>query len=226
MTPVVLYLSASDPDAILVTARVLREGGIAVIPTDTVYGLAASIFQPQAIERVFTVKGRNPDAQVPVLIASASDLPILVSEIPRAAWPLINQFWPGALTLVFPAKAALSPLVAKRGGTVAVRVPAARSTLRLLEVLGEPLIGTSANPSGQPPATTAESAAAELGDRVDIVLADDGAITEGRPSTVVELTGGASIVHRVGAIFPGDIRTSVGPQPLVQDRLTDSSDGQ
>src|SRR5947209_17299088 len=119
-------MPAGDHANILVTANVLRNGGIAVIPTDTVYGLAASLYQPKAIERVFQAKQRPLDKRVPVLLASARDLAGLVTEVPRVAWKLIDVLWPGPLTLVLRADD-LCPRALTRGGdTVAVRVPAAR----------------------------------------------------------------------------------------------------
>jgi L-threonylcarbamoyladenylate synthase len=202
--------AGNDPEDIVGVARILRSGGIAVIPTDTVYGLAASIFHPEAVTRVYEAKRRAPDRRVPILLGTAADLPILVSNVPHSAWKLIDHFWPGPLTLVLPAKSTVPNAITRGSPTVAVRVPAARSCLELLQVLGEPLVGTSANVSGTPAAVTAAQALEQLGGSVDAILQDDGAIDAGISSTVVEVTTGPAIIHRVGAVSPDAIRRVVG----------------
>jgi L-threonylcarbamoyladenylate synthase len=202
--------AGDDPEGIMGVARLIRDGGIAVIPTDTVYGLAASIFHPVAVARVFEAKRRPPDRRVPLLLGTAADLPIVVSRIPHAAWKLIDRFWPGPLTLVLPAKSTVPDIITHGGDTVAVRVPAARSCLELLQVLGEPIVGTSANVSGYPAALTAADALTQLGGAVDAVLQGDAAIDVGISSTVVELTTGPAVIHRVGAVAPDAIRAVLG----------------
>jgi L-threonylcarbamoyladenylate synthase len=202
--------SGSDPEGIMRIARVLRNGGIAVIPTDTVYGLAASIFHKGAVDRVFEAKRRPPDRRVPLLLGTAADLPILVSTVPHTAWKLIDRFWPGPLTLVLPARSSVPDSITRGGSTVAVRVPGARSCLELLQVLGEPLVGTSANVSGCPAALTAADALSQLDGAVDAVLEDDAAIDARVSSTVVEVTTGPAVIHRVGAVTPDAIRRVLG----------------
>jgi L-threonylcarbamoyladenylate synthase len=216
-----LLLPASEPGSIAAAATILREGGLVAIPTDTLYGLAASVFRPEAVERVYTAKLRAPEARVPILVSTAADLPVLARSVPRDAWKLIEHFWPGALTLVFPARRSLPEVLTRGGQTVAVRVPAARTALRLLESLGEPVIGTSANLSGRPAATTAAGVLEQLEGRIDAVLEDDGAVAGGPPSTIVDLTGDVPVILRAGAI-PGDaIRDALGTRVNVQERLTD-----
>lgn len=199
-------LTGENPADILTVARILREGGVAVVPTDTVYGIACSIFQPDATQRVFAIKRRDPGSRVPVLLASAADLTKLTRYVPRSAWRLIDAFWPGPLTLVLPATSSIPHAITRGGDTVAVRVPGARSTLELLQSVGEPLVGTSANVSGQPPLTSAAEAVRLLGPEVDAILADDAAIRTGVASTVVELVDGQAVIHRAGAITSEDIR--------------------
>jgi L-threonylcarbamoyladenylate synthase len=205
-------LPASDPANILAVAARIREGGVVAVPTDTVYGLAASIFKPEAIARIFAVKRRAPDTAVPVLIATAADLPLLVEHVPRPAWTLINRFWPGPLTLVLPARDTVPAAVTRGRETVAVRVPAGRSVLLLLETLGEPIIGTSANRHREPPATTAAAVAAELGTHIDAILADDRAVVTGSASTVAEVSESAIQLHREGVVSIEAIRQAMGPR--------------
>lgn len=215
-----VLLRARARDAGGLCAAALREGGVAVIPTDTVYGLAADVFQDDAVSRIFAIKRRPADAPVPVLLATAADLPLLCAEIPRVAWKLINQFWPGPLTLVLPARPSVSPVITAGTGTVAVRVPAAHTCLRVLESLGVPVIGTSANRSGNPAAGTAQAALEELGGDVEVILEDDSAVAGGRPSTVVSLVGEQPVIYRAGVVSADAIRTAVGARVLVRQELT------
>jgi L-threonylcarbamoyladenylate synthase len=200
---------AGRPEDVIAVARVLRDGGVAVVPTDTVYGLSASVLRPEAVKRVFTIKGRVREAAVPVLVSTAADVLLVAREIPRVAWALIDRFWPGPLTIVLPARYGLSRSVTGGGTTVGVRVPAGRSILSLLETVGEPLVGTSANRQSDRTALTAAEALAELGDEVDAVLADD-VLGRGLPSSVVEITESGLILHREGAITPEEVRAAVG----------------
>jgi L-threonylcarbamoyladenylate synthase len=211
---------ASKPEDVLWVTRILREGGLAVIPTDTVYGLAASIFQPQAINRVYQIKRRQPDAAVPVLMATAADIPLVARAVPAVAWRLIDEFWPGPLTLVLAARQNLRPELTGGGTTIGVRVPGSRSCLRLLQALGEPVVGTSANISGDPPAMTAPEAHDRLGEQVDAILEDDASVTLGTSSTVLELTDREATVHRVGAISAEDLRRILGSSVRIHHRLT------
>ncbi|MBV9278748.1 MAG: threonylcarbamoyl-AMP synthase [Chloroflexi bacterium] len=213
-------LRAANPQDIVAAATLLREGGVAIVPTDTVYGLAASVFRADAVERIFAVKQRAPEARVPVLLASAADLSVLVEDVPRLAWKLIDVLWPGPLTLVLPARSSAPDVITRGTDTVAVRVPGARSCLQLLATLGEPLVGTSANRSGQPPALTAQEAFRQVGSGVDAVLADDAAIRVGVSSTVVELAHGRAIVHREGAVSVEVIRGLLGASVNIRRELT------
>jgi L-threonylcarbamoyladenylate synthase len=203
-------LAASEPENILAVSRLLRDGGVAIIPTDTVYGLAASIYQEGAVERVYAIKKRGVEKRVPILLATAADLPLLVEDIPHAAWILISLYWPGPLTLVLPADNMVPRWMLAGGRTVAVRVPFGQSCLQLLQSVGEPLVGTSANVAGQIPALTAAQAQVQLGSLVDAVLVDDDAPLQGAVSTVVEVTDAGVIVHRQGAIGVAELRDRLG----------------
>ena len=184
----------------------LRAGRVVVLPTDTGYGIAAGVFHPASIERVYAVKQRAPSLRLPVLISTAADLPLLASDVPPAAWRLIARFWPGPLTLVLPAKTSAPRPITGGLGTVGIRVPDCRSTLQVLAFLGEPVTGTSANISGQPAALTADDAVRQLGGSIDAVLVDDAALLHPRASSVVELHDGMMTVHREGALSPDALR--------------------
>src|SRR5947209_5951141 len=218
-------LPASDPRAMATCVAVLRSGGIAVIPTDTVYGLACSVLNPKSVARVFQIKRRASTAPVPVLIATAADLTILAADVPTTAWKLIDRFWPGALTLVFPARPSVPPLITARTGTVALRVPAAGSCLQLLETFGEPVTGTSANRSGEVAAATAAQALEALGTEVDAILEDDASVRGGPPSTVVSLVGSQPVIHRLGAVSAEAIHQALGRRVEVRQELTGGHGG-
>lgn len=203
-------LPADDPANILEAAALLRRGGVVAIPTDTVYGLAASVWHPAAVARVFIVKRRAPDSAVPVLTATASDLPLLASNVPSVSWKLIDRFWPGPLTLVFPARPSLDRTITGGGTSVAVRVPGSRTCLQLLEAVGDPLVGTSANLHGSPPALRAGEVVDAIGGEIDCVLAADSEVREGIASTVVGIGADECIIFREGVIPVDSIRRAVG----------------
>jgi L-threonylcarbamoyladenylate synthase len=213
-------LPSGDRESIQTAARLLRDGEVVAIPTDTVYGLAASTLRPESVRRVFEIKGRPAAARVPVLFATAADLPLLVEEVPRVAWTLIDRFWPGPLTVVLPARPSVPSIITGGGRTVAVRVPAGRVCLELLQMLAEPVIGTSANISGRPPAKTAADVARELGNGPAAVLEDDAGIRTGIASTVVEIVDGAPVVHRVGAVTLDQLRQAAGMRVHLRTELT------
>jgi L-threonylcarbamoyladenylate synthase len=177
---------------------VLRRGGVVAFPTDTVYGLGASIFLPRAVEKVFELKGRSRHQPLPVLVGSLDQVSRLASLSPQAL-ALAEEFWPGGLTLVLAALETAPELVTAGSGKVAVRQPHHPTPLALIEGLGAPITGTSANLSGHPPAQTADEVRGQMGERVDLVL-EGGPPPGGRESTVVDLTGKAPLVLREGAI--------------------------
>jgi L-threonylcarbamoyladenylate synthase len=169
-------------------AAIVRGGGIIAFPTETFYGLGACPFDVPAVQRIVDLKGRSlRAAPILALIRSRADLETLVSEITPTAERLMEACWPGPLTLVFRAAAAVPSALTAGTGTIGVRLPAHPDVQRLLEMVGGPLTGTSANRSGQPPAMTAEEVERVLGDGVDAIL-NGGATPGGLPSTVVDTT--------------------------------------
>lgn len=179
--------------------QVLRRGAVVVFPTETFYGLGADALNPDAVERVVAIKGRDPDSPIAVIIAGAEMLPDIVAEIPPAAEKLIRRFWPGPLTLVLPAKPGLPDALLNRGGKIGVRISSHRLATRLTRELGRPLTATSANPSGKKPARSIQEARAYFGDRVEIFL-DGGNLTGKGGSTVAEV-----IENRLRVIREGEI---------------------
>lgn len=203
---------ALDPDLTRqVDAAVghLKRGGVVAIPTDTLYGLAASAVDPDAVARVFEIKGRPSGMAMPVLIADAEDIDLYSVDVPEVARELAHRFWPGPLSLVLRRSAALPDAATAGGDTVALRVPDHAVPRAIARRLGAPITGTSANPSGQPPATTAAAVRKQLGNAVDLVV-DAGESPIGEASTVLDATGPALVVLRAGAISIADISKATG----------------
>lgn len=165
----------------------IGRGELVVLPTDTVYGVAADAFDPKAVQRLLDAKGRGRQSPPPVLVAGATTLRALVAEVPEAVERLVEEFWPGGLTIILPSQPSLSWDLGETHGTVAVRMPADRIALELLEDTG-PLAVSSANLTGQSPAVTAPDAEGMLGDSVAVYL-DGGPSLTGVSSTIVDATG-------------------------------------
>jgi L-threonylcarbamoyladenylate synthase len=181
--------------------RILRMGGVIAFPTDTVYGLGADSFNPAAVERIYEVKGRARQRQLPLLILHAGQLTTLADPIPEIAWFLARRFWPGGLTLVLP-KADSLPVYLAPGPTIAVRVPNHHVCFDIMRGLGHPIIGTSANISGESTAFTAEEVGQQLAGQIDFVI-NGGRCPGGKESTVVDVTHEPPTVLRRG-IIPSD----------------------
>ena len=187
-------------------AASLRIGDLAVIPTDTVYGLAADAFSPPAVTGLLTAKGRDRQMPPPVLVAPAPAT-ALVEDLSASGTDLIDEFWPDGLTLVLRANRNLIWDLGDTKGTVAVRMPLHEITLELLKETG-PLAVSSANRSGAPPATTVADAEAQLGEAVAVYL-DGGPCSRDVPSTIVDLTGAVPKLLRAGVISIARLREVV-----------------
>jgi L-threonylcarbamoyladenylate synthase len=178
--------------------KILQKGGVIAFPTDTVYGLGADAFNSTAVERIYEIKNRLKHRQLPLLIADVEQLITLADPIPEIAWFLARRFWPGGLTLVL-SKTNSLPVYLASGPTIAVRVPNHPVCLALIQRLGNPLIGTSANISGQPAALTAEEVRQQLGGKTNFVI-NGGKCPGGKESTVVDVTHESPIILRQGLI--------------------------
>lgn len=199
-------------DGVTAAVEALQRGELAVIPTDTVYGVAADAFNPIAVGRLLYAKGRGRDMPTPVLVPSARTLEGLADLVPQEARDLVEAFWPGPLTIVLWHAATLAWDLGDTKGTVAVRMPLDRVALAVLERTG-PLAVSSANRSGLPPAVDAAEAARQLGTSVDVYL-DGGPAGDPVPSTIVDLTGEVPKVLRLGALSVEELRAVVpGVEP-------------
>jgi L-threonylcarbamoyladenylate synthase len=164
--------------------RILRQSGVIAMPTESFYALGASTSDEVAVRRVCAIKGRPQGKPILALIADRAQLTALVDEVTSAATTLMERFWPGPLTLIFPASPRLPKVLTAGTGSVGVRQTAHTGLAPLLRQVG-PLTGTSANRSGEPPARTAEDVQRTLGSEVDLIL-DGGMTTGGLPSTIVD----------------------------------------
>ena len=199
-------LPATDPSALRYAADVLRNNGLVAFPTDTVYGVGALAFKPEAVQRLYIVKGRSTDKAIAVLVARNSDLLRVAKELTPAAQWLALRFWPGPVTLVVPKHPDL-PKAVSALPTVGVRLPDHLVAKKLLELTG-PLAVTSANRSGGPSSLTAAAVLAQLNGRIDLVI-DGGPAPGGVPSTVVDCTGAQPVILREGPISAADIERAV-----------------
>ncbi len=178
---------------------ILKQGGIVAFPTDTVYGLGAWISSEQAVERIYQVKGRPRNMALPLLLADISQIGEVAHPVPQIAWFLARTFWPGALTLVLHKSGSVPDIIAAGGETVAVRVPNHPIPMMLAAGAGVPIVGTSANLSGEPSALTADEVYSQFGDKIDLII-DGGKCPGGEESTIVDVTGETPVVLREGAI--------------------------
>lgn len=179
--------------------RFLKMGGIVAFPTDTVYGLGCDHRSREAVARLYEVKGRLSRMALPLLLGSIGQIDEVVLEVPEAARQFAAKFWPGALTLVLKKRESVPDFISAGGDTIAVRVPAHPVPVALANGLGAPIVGTSANLSGQPSAFTAGEVCAYFGSRVDMVI-DGGHVPGGRESTIVDVSGRMPVILREGAI--------------------------
>src|SRR5215470_2650262 len=218
-------------------AASLRKGDLAVMPTDTVYGVAADAFSPPAVVSLLAAKGRDRQMPPPVLVGTVRAATALVENLNDSGKDLIDEFWPGALTLVLRANPTLLWDLGDTKGTVAVRMPLHEVALELLKETG-PLAVSSANRTGAPPATTVADAEAQLGEAVAVYL-DGGPCPGDVPSSIVDLTGPVPRLLRAGAIsvrrlrevvtlavdddgmLDEDALPDIGAQPAVEDALPD-----
>jgi tRNA threonylcarbamoyl adenosine modification protein (Sua5/YciO/YrdC/YwlC family) len=209
MSPVIDCTSEEGlAQGIAAAAEAVRRGEVVVLPTDTVYGVGVDAFASEAVAVVLAVKGRGREMPLPVLVPNPETVDGLAADVPAYARDLIRAFWPGPLTLVLHAQSSLMWDLGETNGTVALRMPQNDVALRLLTEVG-PMAVTSANLSGQPPATTVLDAATHLGAAVSVYL-EAGTSAGGLASTILDCTHQAPVILRAGAVSAGSIQEVLG----------------
>ncbi len=187
---------------ILIASETVKRGGLVVYPTETVYGLGCDPLNIRAVERIFEVKGER-EKPLPVL---ASDIEHVekIAYLSEKVRRVVDRFWPGPLTLVLPKTTILPGIVTSNLDSVGVRVPMHNIAIQLIHLSNGLLVGTSANKTGESPPRSAQEAANQIGDEVDIII-DGGPTTYGLPSTIVDLTSERPIILREGPISREEI---------------------
>ncbi|AZA13320.1 L-threonylcarbamoyladenylate synthase [Corynebacterium choanae] len=207
--------SCANPDdreaGITIAAESVKDGGLVVLPTDTLYGLGVDAFNNEAVSKLLATKRRGPDMPVPVLVGSWSTIRGLVREYSTYTRLLVEAFWPGGLSIVVPQAPSLPWNLGNTQGTVMLRMPLHPVAISLLQKTG-PMAVSSANISGEPPATNIAAAQAQLGEAVDVYL-DGGECPVGTPSTIVDVSTGQVRILREGAVPRERIAAALSLQP-------------
>jgi L-threonylcarbamoyladenylate synthase len=212
------YPTGTDEEreaAIEAASLAIQRGGLAVIPTDTVYGVAADAFDAEAVRDLLAAKGRGRDMPPPVLVSAVTTLDALATRVPAYARALVEEFWPGPLTIVCHAQPSLQWDLGDARGTVAARMPDHEIALEILERTG-PLAVSSANRTGMPAATDADEAEEMLGDAVEVLVDAGPSPTSEAPtaSTIVDVTGLRPKVLRHGALAVDQLNAVLEPLGL------------
>ena len=199
-----------DADAAIAeAAEVIKRGGLVAFPTETVYGLGADAFRPEAVAKVFQAKGRPSDNPLIIHVAEISQFHEIGKNIPALALQLAERFWPGPMTLVVEHRGNVPPIVTADLPTAAIRIPNHHVALQLIRKASRGIVGPSANLSGKPSPTTAQHVYDDLNGKVDIIL-DSGPTTIGIESTVIDVTSEPFTVLRFGGLTIEEIENVVG----------------
>ncbi len=206
----ILAISPEKPEPQLIerAVQLLRRGEVVGVPTDTLYGLAADPFNLAAVARLYQIKGRPERRALPILIASIDQAEELVGDLPDIFFHLAERLWPGPLTLVVDASRRVPLKVTGNTGRVALRIPRAKIPCALINALGTPVTGTSANLSGFSACLDAGQVVKQLGERLPLIL-DGGASKTRLASTVVDLRGEQWRILREGPIGEGEIQEAL-----------------
>ncbi|WP_305064142.1 L-threonylcarbamoyladenylate synthase [Methanococcoides sp.] len=190
-------------------ASIIKEGGTVAFPTETVYGLGANALDPDAVKKIFAAKGRPADNPLIVHVSSKDQCEDLAEDINQTAFRLMDEFWPGPLTLILKAKKIVPEITTGGLDTVGLRMPANDIALELIRMSGTAVAAPSANTSGRPSPTSAEHVIQDLDGKIDAII-DGGIVEIGLESTVVDVTGDIPVVLRPGQVSAEDIKECVG----------------
>jgi L-threonylcarbamoyladenylate synthase len=210
ISPKIICVDSERPqrEAIAQAAADIQSGGVVVFPTTGLYGLGTDAMDRQAVERLFEIKKRPTGKPILVLIHELPQLQPLVRFIPAPAEKLINRFWPGQVTLIFPARRSLPDGLTAGSAKIGVRLASHPTAIELLQAVGRPLTGTSANLSDQPGCADISELDRAIADSVDLIL-DAGRLAGGQGSTIVDVTVNPPVVIREGAVAASRIQAAL-----------------
>ena len=220
-----LLFDAKNPGATDAVAEILKRGGLAAIPTETVYGLAANAFDGEACANIFKAKGRPGDNPLIVHICDMEMLSDVVSEVPEGARLLAEKFWPGPLTIIMKKSGKIPMVTSANLPTVAVRFPAHPVAREIIKKTGLPLAAPSANLSGSPSPTTFQHCVNDLMGRVDAII-DGGPCSVGVESTIISLAGKKPVLLRPGYVTLEQLRETLGEVELSKAVLEKLDEGE
>jgi L-threonylcarbamoyladenylate synthase len=192
------------PDIIREVADVIKKGGIVLFPTRCLYGLGADAFNVDAVNRIFKIKRRPVNKPISVLIKNIKAIEEFVQYVPPYASKIMDNFWPGKVTIIFEAKAGLPVILTAGTGKIGIRIPEHTVPSALANMIDNPITGTSANLSGSPGCSMVSDLEPPIADELDLIL-DAGRLKGGAGSTVVDVTGDAPKILREGAVPAKDI---------------------
>ena len=215
-------ISANDAQVVALAANYLTTGDLVAIPTETVYGLGANGLNPEAVAKIFQVKGRPQDNPLILHIADPEQMELFCHDIPEAAYALAKAFWPGPLTMVLPAKDIVPMSTRANLPSVAVRCPDCAITREIIRSAGVPVAAPSANISGKPSTTTAQHVYDDHAGKIPLIV-DGGACRVGVESTIVDLTDEKPRLLRPGGITPEQLKAVLGDL-LIDKAVTASID--
>ncbi|OQX94801.1 threonylcarbamoyl-AMP synthase [candidate division KSB1 bacterium 4572_119] len=207
----ILKINPEKPDINLLqkAAGILKDGGIIGYPTETIYGLGADVFNDEAVEKIYRLKGRDKNKPILIIAASLDQVKELIVSFPEKAVVLTQEFWPGPLTIVFDASPRLNKSITGKQQTVGIRIPNNQICLELIKFAGVPITSTSANLTGNKNPVTAREVAENFGDRLNLIL-DGGQSNSATPSTVISVINNGIKIIREGAISKFSIMKILG----------------
>jgi L-threonylcarbamoyladenylate synthase len=206
------YPGHPDHDLIIEAGKIILSQGIVIFPAQCLYGVAANALDPKAVRKVFNIKQRPKNNPILVLIQDKNDLKTLVKKIPPQAEILMDQFWPGNLTLVFEAADHISTLLTANTGKIGIRVPGHPIARALVNQVQGPVTGTSANLSGQPGCSLVTQLPKTMVQAADLIL-DAGPLKGGTGSTLVDVTTDPLCILRQGVVTDKEIRQALSYAP-------------
>ncbi len=201
-----LKINPKNPETDLLkqATDIIINGGVIGYPTETIYGLGADALNEKAVERIYELKGREKNKPILILAENIDQVKQLTSSFSKSAQILANKFWPGPLTIVFPAADRLSHLLTGDSRTIGIRISDNKICQQLLKLTGVPITSTSANISGGGNPVSAKEVEKTFGDKLDMII-DGGETYAGVPSTVVSVSESSVVVLREGAILKSNI---------------------